>query len=645
MSTSKPDITTDPFEEGEFVAAPSIESQVKVAEPVAAGSQVKAQSPVAAKAPEPVAGKPSPPSFQEVDLYQLANLPKPAETGSLTVRENDDPDDDELGVEESKTKLPIYKQSAFKMAVIGAMLFAIVAGLSKLVFPGEEAPKIATAPTAPTEKKKVDFEPDPRMGVLSSKVAIQDQKNAIAAAQKQQEEQAAKNKVATAPGQVNPNQRTVAIAPVTPAPVAPATATPPPPPVITNNNPSTASVYNPPKKIIYRRYKTPRPQPIEGLNERQDNTIARNQPVPRPQPKIIARSQPIPQPQAKIIASRQPVPQPQAKIITSRQPVPQSPPRIITSRQPILQSQPRIITSRQPILQSQPRIITSRQPIPQSQPRIITNAPITPPPTPANWETANSNAVGTWGRTNRMSIALTPTNPNGANGQQQQQGGNPSVVLNSPNLQSEPIANNPVALVGQQLRAKTIVPYQVANNNKGYQTIVVALSDPLTDTNGNIMLPAGTQIMTDITVLDNGLMQIASAKIFRNNQMIELPKQSLVLQDGNKQPLIAQSRDFGGGDIANRDLTTIGAGALQGVGKNLIQSQTQTIIANGATIQSSNGQVNYAGAALDGGLTPVLNQWAARNQAAATQVSNTSKLWLLPTGTEVNLIIAQPFSL
>jgi hypothetical protein len=601
MSNPTPDNNIDPVEEGEFVPTPA---------PVAANGATITADPTPdptqpqVKIPEPTTtSKPFAPSFNNIDLYKLAELPKPSEA-SLTVQKNEG-EDDEIGVEESKTNLPIYKKSGFKIAIIGGLLFGSITALSRIIFPGEESQKVAVAPDPVTTKKTEDFAPDPRMGVLTSKVAIQDQKNAIAAAQQQQEEQAkANSKSVPTPG----TQPTTATTPTPASTVAavPTPATiPPPPPVVTNNRQATIPVYRPPNgKTIYRRYKNVRPQPIKGSQ----GEVARSQPAPQPQARIIASSQPILQPQTKIITRSQPAPQPQAKIITRSQPAPQPQAKIITRSQPV-----------------------TPPPMPQYQ-----------PPVPPSWETANSNAVGTWGRTNKMSLAMAPTNPNNP----VQASGNPSQPnTNSVGVQSETMNDSPVALVGQQLRAKTIVPYQVASTNKGFQTIVIALGDPLTDTRGNIMLPAGTQVMTDITILDNGLMQITSAKIYRDGRMVDLPKQSLILQNSNKQPLIAQSQEFGGGDIANRDLTTVGVGALQGVGKNLIQSQTQTIVANGATIQSSNGQVNYVGAALDGGLSPVLNQWVARNQTAATQTAATSKLWLLPTGTDVNLIIAQPFSL
>jgi hypothetical protein len=650
------------------------------------------------------------PSFNDLDLRVLAGFPKKnnTEVSQKDASDDDGNDDEVIGVEESKTKLPIYKTSAFKMVTIGGLLLAFVAIVSNLVIPSEESPQVVITPSPEAEKPKVLFEPDPRMGVLTSKVAIQDQKNAIAAAQVQQQ-QAANNKVATTIATQPVSAATPQPAPIAtpqPAPIAtPQPTTQPttqsaPPQVITNNEPpQPMPVYRPPvDKPIYRKDKTnhrkprinsepvtspapariiTRSQPV--ISQPQARIIARSQPVTPPaSTRIITRSQPvISQPQARIIARSQPVTPPAtariitrsqpvisqspARIITRNQPItPQSPAKIITRSQPITpQSPAKIITRSQPVTPPAPaRIITRSQPvISQPQAKIITRSqPVTPPApariitesqstTPqltevASWEVASKNAVAVWGGGSRLSMA-----------QQQQVNSNPNPNLNSNNpssgsLQSEPInaQDRTVALVGQQLRAKTIVPYQVANNSTEPQSIVLALSEPLVNSRGNIMFPAGTQIITEIATLDNGLMQVTNAKIYYEGQTIDVPKQALILQNNNKQPLIAQSQDFGNGDIANRDLRMFGLGALQGIGQNIIQPKTQTIIANGGTIQTSEPEVSYVGAALNGGLTPVLNQMAARNQAANAQSSNISKLWILPTGTEVNLVVAQPFS-
>jgi hypothetical protein len=86
-------------------------------------------------------------------------------------------------------------------------------------------------------------------------------------------------------------------------------------------------------------------------------------------------------------------------------------------------------------------------------------------------------------------------------------------------------------------------------------------------------------------------------------------------------------------------------GALQAVGKNLTQPQTQTIATGGGFLQTSNPQQNIVGSVLDGGFSPLVSQWMERNKQATTQINSASKIWFLPTGTEVNLIVAQPFSL
>ena len=157
------------------------------------------------------------------------------------------------------------------------------------------------------------------------------------------------------------------------------------------------------------------------------------------------------------------------------------------------------------------------------------------------------------------------------------------------------------------------------------------------------MLPAGSQILADVSTLDNGAMQIDNAKAIVNGQAVDLPKQSLILQNASKQPLTAQAQDSGNNNGLGRTLAMMGMGAAQAIGQNMIQSSTN-IISNGTTIQSSNSP-NLVGAALYGGLNPVLNQMQAQNQANLTQPTQTSRIWFLPNGTEVNLVVALPFHL
>lgn len=563
--------TNSGFEEGEYVttnySTPSASARSAVADPPT--------HTVTAPAPAPA------PSLNDLDIANLAGL-KPNTAAPLALTDQDYPT-----VEESRTKLPIYKRSLFKAAIIASCLGFVVTIVMRMMFPPEATP-VATPAPQPSDKPSVtEFVPDPKLGILASKVAIKEQQDGIIAARIAQQaaarEAAAKNSQVVSTRAVPP----AAAAPVAAAPIANQTAT----------------------SQLLTSKRSP-------------------QPVPTYQPRRIVRLQPQPRP----VPIASPAPQP-ARIIVQQptQPRPARMTRIV----PQYQQQPTRVAFRPPSV-AQPPKVTAKPPVEITRiapgtilPRV---EPPIPPPIALTWEMANDNAVGVWGRSNKVSSAPTAgtaaiSNPNTAQAFQSSQ--NDGSVA-------------PLAAIGQQLRAKTIIPYQVAATSRS-QSLAFTLSDPLVDTSGAAILPAGSQILADVSTLDTGLMQIDSAKALINGQTIDIPKQSLILQNASKQPLIAQSQDSGGGNGIGRTIASMGAGALQGLGQNMLQSST-SLIANGMTIQS-NTTPNPLGAAIYGGLNPVLAQIQAQNQAATNQPERISRVWLLPSGTEINLVVARPFRL
>ena len=490
--------------------------------------------------------------FDPSNMASLAGLSpsNPAESSLAVTRADEE-------IEQSKTKLPIYKQSFYKLVTIGGCFLIGCLALGSLIFK-EQKQEVATATTpasSPTEKSTEDFRPDPRFGVVNSKLAMEGQNARIIEAAVGQQKLAAETKNAA-----TSNTTAAPVSPPTnPASLAKTTAPASDPQVVTNSNTQPDPIYQAPPPVAIPQSAPP--------------TIAKaSQPAP------VARIEP------PAIAPK--------------------PVRVATVTQ--------IAAIRQ-------------QPLPRSA-----NSPTAAivKPAPVAWEVANRNAVGVWGRT-------------GGN----ETGGTAATATPAPTriAQANSI-DEAVAVVGQQIKARMITPFQISTAVSS-QPIFLALAAPILDSRGKVLLPVGSQVMAEVAALDNGMLQVISAKASVNGQLVDLPKQSLVLQDASKQPLIAQVKVFGQGEVFNRDLMSFFGGALQAVGKNLTQPQTQTIATNGGFLQTSNPQQNITGAVLDGGFSPLVSQWMERNKQATTQINSASKIWFLPTGTDVNLIVAQPFSL
>jgi Bacterial conjugation TrbI-like protein len=474
----------------------------------------------------------------------------------------------------SKTNLPPYKKSIFQMAVIGACIGMAAILVGSLVFPHEQAKVVADpTPTAAPIAATNDFAPDPKFGVVASKLAMQKQEQDILTVAQAQQQQAAANKANIA----DPNKANAAAVPkanpATPVKIA-ATAggTDNTPPVITNNSDprSTEPVYRPPAPI-----KIP----------------------------------------AEPVASK-----PAAKQVATTEPAPVQRPVVIASRQvAAVRSQPQTTASQVP------SVLSRSTPVPKINPP---NS-ITVVRPPVTWKEANANATGVWG--SRTVSAATPTAPV------------------TPLIAQSPTANIPTvsrgkAVIGQQIKGRLISPIQTSATVPT-QEIAISLERSIVSNQGKVLVPAGTQIVAQIGILDSGMMSILAAKATIEDREVDIPPRALILQASNRQPLLAELKQFGQDEVGRRDMMAMLGGAVQSIGKNLTEPQTSTVVAAGGIVQNTNTQTNILGAALNGGFAPVAQQWLDRNQQAIQQINARSKVWYLGTGTEVNLVVAQPFAL
>jgi Bacterial conjugation TrbI-like protein len=482
----------------------------------------------------------------------------------------------------SKTNLPPYKKSIFQMAVISACIGMAAILVGSLVFPHEQAKVAAdSTPTAAPVAATNDFAPDPKFGVVASKLAMQKQEQDILTVAQAQQQQAAANKANIA----DPNQANAAAVPkANPAdPVktaATAGGTDNTPPVITNNSdprfskgealPTTEPVYHPPAPI-----KIP-DEPV----------------VSKPVAKKVAIIKPAPVQRPVVIASRQ---------VAAVRPQPQT-----TASQV-------------------PSVLSRSTPVPKINPP---NS-ITVVRPQVTWKEANANATGVWG--SRTVSAATPTAPVTA------------LIAQSPTA-NIPTVSRGKAVVGQQIKGRLISPIQTSATVPT-QEIAISLERSIVSTQGKVLVPAGTQIVAQIGILDSGMMSILAAKATIEDREVDIPPRALILQASNRQPLLAELKQFGQDEVGRRDMMAMLGGAVQAIGKNLTEPQTSTVVAAGGIVQNTNTQTNILGAGLNGGFAPVAQQWLDRNQQAIQQINARSKVWYLGTGTEVNLVVAQPFSL
>ncbi len=209
-----------------------------------------------------------------------------------------------------------------------------------------------------------------------------------------------------------------------------------------------------------------------------------------------------------------------------------------------------------------------------------------------------------------------------------------------------------VAASGSMADGVLSTPAIVPTDSKEASRVVVTLSSALSDTSGQIVMPAGTSLVFEVRGIDgNGVMNAVAVSQLDNTGMEKaLPSDAIVLTGEKGSPLIAKGYFDNGGTIASMDISTAVLGALGKFGEilNRPKEQTSSSISDGSlsqTTTSTTGKPNLLGALLEGGANPVLEQIAKRNERAIQDMQQRKNLWFLEAGTRVQILVNRSFEL
>lgn len=187
-------------------------------------------------------------------------------------------------------------------------------------------------------------------------------------------------------------------------------------------------------------------------------------------------------------------------------------------------------------------------------------------------------------------------------------------------------------------------------NNEGEEsngnTFVLQLKEPLKTVNGDIALPANTELLAEITsISEQGLVRLNVVTVIsqENGELTErsLPSNALIVRAPQGRPLVANKFPDNGSSIAGMDA---GLFVLGGIGKaaelfNRTETQVVTTGAGGTVVSSSNPQRNVAAGIVEGGLNSVVPQISQRNQQAISQMMQQTNVWYIPAGKEVEIYV------
>lgn len=334
-----------------------------------------------------------------------------------------------------------------------------------------------------------------------------------------------------------------------------------------------------------------------------------------------------------------------------------------------------------------PRVITRVVTVPQTPPNSTSPLPViptpetqptvqfTPEPTPDPLqEWARLSKLGSYGQ---VLATATPNNsPNNTNINRPTPlaANNPKVPPQINNSQPEDNTSEQSTSVVSQAQTKSPKSVRVgtsvkavlatavfgettrSTNNRNNQdnspknVFVVRLQEPLKSIDGEVVLPAKTEFLTEVSsISEQGLVQLNVVRLVRENNgnLTEQPltANAILIRASAGKPLVANQYKRG----TSTAMIDASQFVLGGIGKaaelfNRTESQVTTT-ATGTVVTNSNPRRNLLAGILEGGVRTVVPQITQRNQQAISQAMQRTNIWFLPAGKEVEIYINQTMQL
>ncbi|MBF2066436.1 MAG: TrbI/VirB10 family protein [Calothrix sp. C42_A2020_038] len=234
------------------------------------------------------------------------------------------------------------------------------------------------------------------------------------------------------------------------------------------------------------------------------------------------------------------------------------------------------------------------------------------------------------------------------------------VIVSNPTPTPAPIQQSPLSVaVGSSVKAVFATAVfgettRSTNTNRNDRNesekpvFVVRLQEPLKSTDGQIALPAKTELLAEInSISEQGLTQLNVTKLItKNGNTISekpLPQNAIIIRAREGRPLIANQYPNRGGSIAWMDTGLFVLGGLGKAAELVNRTESQVVVTSGAgtTISNTNARRNILAGVAEGGISTIVPQIAQRNQQAISQMTQRSNIWFLPAGKEVEVYINQ----
>ncbi|MBD2445905.1 hypothetical protein H6G76_01795 [Nostoc sp. FACHB-152] len=286
---------------------------------------------------------------------------------------------------------------------------------------------------------------------------------------------------------------------------------------------------------------------------------------------------------------------------------------------------------------------------PPSQPAVTTPPP---PPDPLQ-EWARLAKLGSYGMisltgTSAVNVAQAAPTPNNANDNVVA----PELSQPQPNSEAQgtrsvPVGTSVKAVVATAIFGETTRSRNNDKDDEDKNTFVIQLKEPLKSANGEVVIPAKTELLAEIKSLsEQGLVQLNVNKIVTvdKGNVIQkaLPNNAITIRGVRGKPLIANKFPNSSGSIASMDLGVFILGGIGKAAELYNRTDSRVVFTNNTSyVDNSNPKRNIVAGLFEGGFNSVIPQISQRNQQAIAQLSQQTNVWLIPAGKEVEIYVNQ----
>jgi hypothetical protein len=204
----------------------------------------------------------------------------------------------------------------------------------------------------------------------------------------------------------------------------------------------------------------------------------------------------------------------------------------------------------------------------------------------------------------------------------------------------------PALIAGTQSAGELATPV-VLDEPAGDDNFVVVLTEPLLDSQGQVAIPAGGELVVRVDdVADNGLVQLSAIQALWQDQgyqrELTLPNGYIQIRGHQGTPLTADQYNDLGPEIAAMDAGQFALGAIRRASELYTRPNTRVETNSGSTvITEENPAPNVLAGVLEGGTDAILDTIADRNQQAIAELEQRPRIAYIEAGRPVQVFVNQ----